>query len=456
MGRSRPRGNNKTLLTVCLRNFSKPAATIDESCLFQAEFDAWLESDGEPRRVLPYPSSRVGTDEEELNLELLYRYAHIFAVGHGCSADWTRSETHQHASRVHAVSFPVVEVPSVTHEVKGADGSRVNVSMSALAGLDPENDGLKSLETVIHLYEEWIAERTDDARELDELFEDAASKNLHRCREAVGRMRDGLSLLRSDPTVLRAFRLANEAVLIQQIRSRRTPRTIRFERQSQRYTFSEPYPPLRPIVIGPDHGQWRPFQIGFQLMALASTACGDHPDRDLVDLLWFPTGGGKTEAYLGLAAFSMFLRRLRDPGDDGVQVVMRYTLRLLTAQQFQRASRLICAMERVRQDCQDLGTTAFSIGIWLGTSTTPNKRKRALEELRKIRNKRKGAKGLALSSAMSLVRGGNGGDSSFQVTTLARASGASSGLPAIGIGGRDSLSRSRVQLSRSLADSSGR
>ena len=392
VGRSRPRDNRKTFLTVCLRNLSKPAATIDESCLFQAGFDAWLDSDGELPRVLPYPSSRVGTDAEELNLELLYRYAHVFAVGHGCSADWTCSEDSERASRVRAVSLPVVEVPSVTHEVKGADGSRVSVSMSALAGLDPENDGLESLETIVNLYEDWIEDRADDVGRLDQLFVDTASKNLERCREAVGRMRDGLSLLRSDATVLSAFRLANEAVLIQQVRSRRTPRTIGFEPQSLRYTFSEPYRPARPISIGPDHGQWRPFQIGFQLMALASTACGDHPDRDLVDLLWFPTGGGKTEAYLGLAAFSMFLRRLRDPGDDGVQVLMRYTLRLLTAQQFQRASRLICAMERIRRDRQDLGTTAFSIGIWLGTSTTPNTRQRALEELRKIRKKKKGAK----------------------------------------------------------------
>jgi hypothetical protein len=95
--------------------------------------------------------------------------------------------------------------------------------------------------------------------------------------------------------------------------------------------------------------QWRAFQIAFILASLRSTADAADPDRERVELIWFPTGGGKTEAYFGLAAFSIFLRRLRNPADTGVQALMRYTLRLLTAQQFQRASRLICAMEFVRR-----------------------------------------------------------------------------------------------------------
>ena len=110
------------------------------------------------------------------------------------------------------------------------------------------------------------------------------------------------------------------------------------------------------------------------LCALESTASKDSDERDAVELIFFPTGGGKTEAYLCLAAFSMFYRRLQDPSDAGVDVLMRYTLRLLTAQQFQRAGALICAMEHLRRRASDLGDARFTIGIWVGSAVTPNDR----------------------------------------------------------------------------------
>src|SRR5262249_11008480 len=121
--------------------------------------------------------------------------------------------------------------------------------------------------------------------------------------------------------------------------------------------------------------------------AIESTADGNHSDRETVDLIFFPTGGGKTEAYLGLSAFSIFSRRLQDPSDAGTQILMRYTLRLLTAQQFQRAPALICAMETLRrEDPSSLGPEPFRIGIWVGGDTTPNRideAKQVLKELRK-------------------------------------------------------------------------
>ncbi len=100
-----------------------------------------------------------------------------------------------------------------------------------------------------------------------------------------------------------------------------------------------------------------------------------------VDLLFFPTGGGKTEAYLGLAATAIVLRRVlsRDAKgkptaqECGVSVLMRYTLRLLTLDQLGRAAGLVCALELKRKAAPDrLGDWPFEIGLWVGSAATPN------------------------------------------------------------------------------------
>jgi hypothetical protein len=127
----------------------------------------------------------------------------------------------------------------------------------------------------------------------------------------------------------------------------------------------------------PANRSWRPFQLAFILLNLPALTDLHHPDRSsspsaLADLLWFPTGGGKTEAYFGLTAYTLGIRRLQGTiegrsGQDGVAVLMRYTLRLLTLQQFQRASSLICACETIRRaDSQTWGTTPFRLGLWVG------------------------------------------------------------------------------------------
>lgn len=121
---------------------------------------------------------------------------------------------------------------------------------------------------------------------------------------------------------------------------------------------------------------WRPFQLAFILLTLSGLADETDADRERVDLLFFPTGGGKTEAYLGLAAFTMVLRRLRHgmPSGCGVSVPMRYTLRLLTLDQLGRATALICALELLRTvDAARLGDWPFEIGLWVGQAATPNR-----------------------------------------------------------------------------------
>ena len=150
----------------------------------------------------------------------------------------------------------------------------------------------------------------------------------------------------------------------------------------------------------PERHRWYPFQLGFLLLNLPSLADPRHAERGpgsegLVDLLFFPTGGGKTEAYLGLTAFTLAMRRLQGTvagydGGDGVGVLMRYTLRLLTVQQFQRAATLLCACEHVRRQRaaagdSRLGDVPFRLGLWVGANVTPTtggQASKAIEEAR--------------------------------------------------------------------------
>ncbi|WP_347277538.1 DISARM system helicase DrmA [Pseudanabaena sp. FACHB-2040] len=184
---------------------------------------------------------------------------------------------------------------------------------------------------------------------------EVAQNLLDRASQSCDRIEAGLNAL-DDPAVFEASRLANRAIAT----ARR--RQLSQEQGKPPESFNEP--------------SWRPFQLAFILLNLTGLAQPEHCDRNVVDLLFFPTGGGKTEAYLGLAAFTLILRRLKYPGTQaaGMSVLMRYTLRLLTLDQLERASRLVCALELERQKAPDkLGTWPFEIGLWVGQSATPNK-----------------------------------------------------------------------------------
>jgi hypothetical protein len=161
-------------------------------------------------------------------------------------------------------------------------------------------------------------------------------------------MAEGIAAINNDLKVRTAFQLAQSAMAMQ----------FGWARGGARLT-------------------WRPFQLAFQLLVLSSLADRSHQDRETMDLLWFPTGGGKTEAYLALTAFTIMLRRLRETAAGegaGVATLMRYTLRLLTVQQFQRAAAMICACEFIRRRAAGklpLGTEPIGIGLWVGAAATP-------------------------------------------------------------------------------------
>jgi hypothetical protein len=385
--RPNPHSDNprQKLITVCLVNRTDPGTRRqDELCVFQSSFEVKVLSPDRNHYILPYPEAPAGMlDSEEKSLALLYRNYQTYAVGHGCAADWGTKDSAGNVGKVMAECLPVFETPSTTPEIEDGAGNPINVAMAPLAGLVPGKGDFDELERVIELYEAWIAKKHAQINSLPGHLQQTAREHLENCAYCARRMRDGVDYLKANPLALRAFQLANHAILVQQL-TRKEPRIALYDYRANRWSFSDVYREPDASNIQSGQGQWRAFQIAFLLMSLQSSVEEDDKHRQTVELIWFPTGGGKTEAYLGLAAFTLFMRRLKDPTDTGVHVITRYTLRLLTAQQFQRTSRLICAMEYIRQQSPDLGQNPFSIGIWVGGSNTPNSRKDAISVLAKL------------------------------------------------------------------------
>jgi hypothetical protein len=349
-------------------NAESPPPT--EDCLFQVS----LECEVIGGQVLPYPSADLlNEDLEEQELRLLYSCKQVYGVGHGCSVDWSGSST------VTAVRTEMMPAGLVRGVSPGAADQKV-LSLAYLSDETVPNAELRSgLLAFVAAYESWIAKSRSEAEALPAVHHGAAARILSRLDEASARMREGINVLcgdqqdssdRPDSQVLLSFRLANGAMREQILQTRllKTEPGVRGKDLPERpASCAEP--------------TWYPFQLAFQLLTVASTADPKHTDRETVDLIWFPTGGGKTEAYLALAAFEMILRRLRrGVRGGGTAVLTRYTLRMLTAQQFQRASTLICALELLRaRDPRLKGVPAFTIGLWVGGETTPNKFTQAQE-----------------------------------------------------------------------------
>ncbi len=379
------------LVTVCFLNRTLHTGARDEISIFQSNFTARVVAPDGAKHILPYPEAEMrNPDKEEESLALLYRNMQTYAVGHGCAADWGEAASGR-AAFVSAEPFPVFETPSITPDIEREDDSPLEIPMGTLAGLVEGADGFADLSALVGEYERWIERRRSEIRGLDAKYKEAAERHMDECARCAARMRDGLDYLKENEQARLAFRLANHAVLLQQARSGREPRVITYDARTRRLVFSEAYAEPNLEEVGSGRGKWRAFQIAFLLMSLRSTAEQDAPDRETVELIWFPTGGGKTEAYLGLTAFSLFMRRLTNREDAGVHVLMRYTLRLLTAQQFQRACALLCAMEHLRRArAHQLGDAEFSIAVWLGSATTPNTREAAVTALRALDSRKHG------------------------------------------------------------------
>ena len=377
---SRPRqsgddGRPRRLLTIALINCHESATgrADNSKCFFQVELR--LRAADQSASFLEYPD-REGEplDPEEDSLRLLYRHRKTYAVGHGCAADWNEVGEGR-ADMVQSDIIPSYEIKPINP----TSFEDIDLKMYDLSTLGDEAAIDPVLNSLCDKYEKWIDQQQVIVYSPDfpQEFHDAALHHIDNCRECLRRMRSGLDLLKANSMVMRAFRLANHAMLLQQLHYSLPLRTWTDISQKKIDPVTWPDPANPP----PGLGSWRPFQIAFILMNLRSIAIPEDNEHDIVDLIWFPTGGGKTEAYLGLTAFTIFFRRLLDPYDTGTTVLMRYTLRLLTTQQFQRSASLICACEMIRRESTELGSDPITIGLWVGGSLTPNKRSDAVTAL---------------------------------------------------------------------------
>lgn len=294
----------------------------------------------------------VSNDWDEQVVDLQYRDAFEYVVGHGVSATAERDgEGRSHVVRT--TWIPTAEVEKVS-PVTIPD---VELRMEALGALIDHAEARACLTPLVTGYRAWLdgQRATVEVAHFETRHRQTANDLILAARHAADRIEAGIAAL-ADSQALEAFRVANRAMAAAARR-----------RELQKYqgdTSRVPAP------------TWYPFQLAYLLMNLRGIVDPTHVDRETVDLLFFPTGGGKTEAYLGLAAFTMVLRRLRHPGirSAGVCVLMRYTLRLLTLDQLGRAAAVICALELEREkDQARLGPWPFEIGLWVGSAATPNR-----------------------------------------------------------------------------------
>lgn len=336
-------------------------------------------------------------DDEVLKLDLLYRDRLEFAVGRTASATWRLPKPDsRRAAAVRTTWLPTADVPqTLAPPISGAE-----MSMRLLMDASPEQLD-QYLTPLIDGYDEWLGNQRSDALALPAHLHEVAESGLQDGEDALKRLREGLALLTDTASdtpnsaqARLAFAFMNRAMRDQRIHSQ-----IAGLRAAERgMTVAAATEAIE--TKGDLAASWRAFQLAFILMQLPSIVDPTVPrrsgDMPRAELLFFPTGGGKTEAYLGLAAFTFGIRRLQGvietpggaiDGGGGVAVLMRYTLRLLTSQQFLRATTLMCAAEIVRRgDPATWGDEPFRIGLWVGSSVSPKRFAEAEQQVRDVRS----------------------------------------------------------------------
>lgn len=392
--------NDKLYLKVLLKNDSTPVKTnakryysivselVNRKCFFGIKIDI------SGRHLCVYNSHNTSDldDQEAKNLDFLYRSIEDYGIGHLCSVDWRRDDNG--IMHVFSEFLPSVEPPDVEpdprdkfHDGDEHDGlilpqpylqNNCVLQFKWLSTFSQTTDGdiIDGLLGFIESYHNWIETQQNRISGIKGPSLENAESNIEACQKDYERMKANVNDFLSDNNKMRAFRRMNSAMFMQLWHNNKTNqemlKNLHHDLNQQFYHNASDY-----IFSNTAHAAWRPFQLAFILLNLDGIFKRDNEPNwlkrnELTDLVWFPTGGGKTEAYLGLIALTIINRRMTAGAHrDGVTVIMRYTLRLLTTQQFQRALRLIMALEQLRVwYSNDLGNQ-ISIGLYRGKPSKP-------------------------------------------------------------------------------------
>lgn len=371
--------------------FSNKNEKLNQKCLFQSSVKVFSND------ILPYKSyeERESFDGEAERLNFIYRNVKSYGVGHNCSVTWSEDY-----NEVTTTFVPYHDIKDIENKLDYELSDTILAEALDIRNLSnfglPKNKVIENLNHFIDRYGDWI----EDQKKVNE-------KNSHKERKIgseiiskqeynIKRLKSNIELLQHNENVFKAFQVANTAMFIQLIISNDKD-FGKYEKDLNEINYNIPYNDLAFFENYPfghkdrleKSPQYRPFQLAFFLLSIDGIVFPESESRkDIVDLIWFPTGGGKTEAYLAVAAFTIAWRRLNNENRyQGTSVIMRYTLRLLTAQQFERASRLIVSLEFLRrqENFQEiLKSEPISIGLWIGMGSTPNKLEEASQKLDEI------------------------------------------------------------------------
>ena len=357
------KSNDKKYLTISLvnSNISNKDKILVNKCFFQSNLFIRTKDKSENTFNSFDQINIEKLTEEEKSLYLLHNNRKSYAIGHGCAPTWNFDKNN--FFEIKSEIIPVYE----TKPIKAQEFDDLKLNMKNFS--EDISFAIEESKKLTKKYETWIEKEKITGQKFEDVtFKETSKINTKKCDQILKRINEGINILEKDKNAQNAFKYMNQSMFMQQVH-------YQIKNFSPNIDYNEELKKL-------GKGNWRPFQLAFILLNIKSFINPESEDREIMDLIWFPTGGGKTEAYLGLTSFIIFLRKLISKDVKGCAVLMRYTLRLLTTQQFQRAASLICACEKIRRENEEvLGKEEISLGLWIGRDSSPNKEKDASQSL---------------------------------------------------------------------------